>query len=226
MIKLSKIAEAGTRIGVDREHQHSMQQYKYYDIFLRLIKKKCKQIINIYENSEEKYIFRGIKRGHDNILRIKIRQDRSPGYLHETMHEITNETIIKLGGVAHRGNSIFCSTNLNTASSWGNTYVVFPIDGFDVTYFKNLDSNYMYNDLSSLWQKWEKEISENKKSLKIFKNEVKKLLIKKGISFDVKKMVGLKHREYLISDDFYYAINISNNISDVKLLLRDLDKIK
>jgi len=203
MIKLSDILETKNIMRKDSTYVGSFRKYQAYNSFIRLLRKNCKQIIKLYEHGHGIYLYRGVKKHFDNIVKLNIRQNRVPGFLDEQMHALSNEVVEEMGGVAHRGNSIFCTTSTTNAKNWGQMYVVFPIDGFDVTYFTKEKDIYMYNDLDKIWKNWGDKPEQEIKKI------VKDLYIERGISFDVEAIFEQREKkisEYLINGKFYYAI--------------------
>lgn len=62
-----------------------------------------------------------------------------------------DHALTKMGIKALRSNSIFTSSDVDQASSYGSTYIIFPVDGAEYSWTKNakdltLDTGYVVND--------------------------------------------------------------------------------
>lgn len=207
MIKLTKLLESRNLF-----RGAKFTDFKGYNKLLLYLKKDCSEILKLYKNSNDKFLLRGVSSSNgDDIVKYKIRSDRKPSYLEMEIHNAANGVITDLGGVAHRGNSIFCTTNERVAPEWGTAYIVFPINGFNATYFSRLSEAYMYNKLTT-----------------DDSNEIKKIFLYYGISFDKKGMFDKNNEntEYLIQCENYYGLRIVEPISDTMYkLLQDIENI-
>jgi transcription antitermination factor NusG len=106
------------------------------------IKKNCGQILKIYKElnnedfSSEVYLYRGIRENSD-ALYGKPFDVRRPKDSNEDMDQLLDEAMKSVNIEARRSNSIFVTGNRSQASGYGhNIYIVFPVDGFDITYSK------------------------------------------------------------------------------------------
>lgn len=209
MIKLTKLLEAKNLF---KGKKSTDLTFKGYNDLLLYLKKECSEILNLYKSSNDKFLLRGISSSKNyDIVKYRIRPDRKPSFMDEKTHNIVNNVITDLGGVAHRGNSIFCTTLDGVASTWGKNYIVFPINGFNVTYFSKFDGPYMYNKL----------ITSDA-------NAIKNMFLKYDISFDKNSMFSSENvnTEYLIQCDYYYGISqYRYEGSIVKNLLNDIENI-
>ncbi len=136
---------------------------KQKQFILSTLHKNCKEVIEIYKDVNSKFIdsskqtldlsklnvmFRG-EGSFTTFFENNIRKNRKPLYLNKWIHDETIKIFEKLGLKSHRGNSIFCA-RLNTAAVWGSgIYIIFPKDGFNLTWFKSPNTGeYMYNNIS------------------------------------------------------------------------------
>ncbi len=128
------------------------------DKLCKIIESHCGEILAIYRKTKGKFLYRGIKNFYKlsdgkNFLFKKIRDDRKPIELSGAMQKIHDDSIRKLGGKAGRGNSIFCSTDEDEAYNWGNSTIIFPKDGWNITYFSKIKlrgGDYIFDFLDSL----------------------------------------------------------------------------
>jgi hypothetical protein len=112
-----------------------------------ILQKNCSEILTIYKQAGN-FLFRGVRLNDKIAFKSKILKDRRPGYLDLRMHNAFNKAIVKMGGVAHRGNSIFCSAKEAAADIWGTVFIVFPKDGFQVTLFPTYKQDYFFHELA------------------------------------------------------------------------------
>ena len=74
--------------------------------------------------------------------------ERRPKDTDLTIHRNVVDAMINLGFTAHRGNSIFVTSNKHMARAFssvvlgGQVYIIFPIDGFDYSWSPQVDDFY------------------------------------------------------------------------------------
>lgn len=201
----------------DRDMSKEEYENRFRTIILPKLEANCTEILKVYRRAKH-FAYRGVfGASNANDFVAGIRTDRRAGYLNLKVTEASNEAVVELGGVAHRGNSIFCSANFIQAKNWGDSmhpYIVFPKDGWDVTYFKKLGNTYMYYSLNG--------IATYGVSFNSIVKRCKNIFIKKEISFD-KNLLGLylgtKVFELLIAGDSWMGISYKNKAIVEKYLL-------
>ena len=184
---------------------------------LPLLKKHCKEIIRTYRKAG-RVLNRGARGRGKDIFVAGIRPDRRPGYLEKEMHQAEAIAVKKLGGVANRTNSIFCTNNVAIARDWGDdVYVVFPKDGWSVTFFPKLNYGYVYDELTYLEAAYhdaknDGEFNGKKDPGKLAHDAtmVMKLYRRLGVNFKKSQLPGFimkkQNLEVLISGNSYIAL--------------------
>jgi hypothetical protein len=170
---------------------------------LAAISTNCTEILNIYKKTPGRYLYRGLY-AFQPFMYSTIDKNRQPTDLDPKIQKIFDRTIKEFGGVAARGNSIFCTPSSKVASNWGsNVYVVFPVDGFHATMFPDfkpsLYNDYIYYDLSALSGYTINDIAMHCAEL-LRSYEVN---FQKSFLLSALKMKN----EILISGEGYYAVN-------------------
>ncbi len=108
------------------------------------VKKRCGPWLSQTHNGS-KWVYRGVKH-FDGINELvcfvkETRVDRQPMTTDSTRHQLFNEFIQHEGGVANRTNSLFCTSNIEEADSYGTPFVLIPIGKFNYTW-------------SPVWEDW------------------------------------------------------------------------
>lgn len=147
-MKINEVAGTYEPKPIRPELDKSKSINKNLNIIKPILAANCKEILSIYKNAKQ-FLYRGMHT-HETKFARKIRRNRKPSQMPSGRHDLTNQAIQALGGVATRGNSIFCTTDENIAVQWGETFVIFPKDGWHVTYFLEHDSDYLFHDLLSV----------------------------------------------------------------------------
>jgi hypothetical protein len=107
--------------------------------------KECSQIIQEYKKAEG-VLFRGI-RDKPVVCELPIRTDRRPMEMEDHFAKMLEATYETFGIVAHRQNSIFTSPMIEITETWGDTYIVFPKNGYKFSYFTELKNGQYAFDL-------------------------------------------------------------------------------
>lgn len=154
------------------------------DTILPFLMSHCKGAIEGYKQAG-KFLYRGVKTVPTDEFIAPILQDRYPviGSSKE-VHKIANEAMKKLGAVAHRGNSIFCTTNTNEPGNWGSGVIVFPFDPFDVTWFANQTGAYMHHEIYNLAGEDEFKDAEEAKQIVMMADHLANFDMKTGKGAD------------------------------------------
>lgn len=119
--------------------QYITEMNNTYDI--ELLVKKCRPICEIYAKTRG-VLYRGIKKIHNeeqNVFMLKTRRkDRKPKNSSTEIHNLFNETFNEIFHWKPRTEGIFCSTDYQTATFYGYSYIVFPIGNFRYLYSENV----------------------------------------------------------------------------------------
>lgn len=188
----------------DLKSRDNPYEERFKSVILPKLEANCTEILDIYRRSK-KFAYRGVYGAYGmNDFVAGIRTDRRPGYLDVKTTDASNKAIQNLGGVAHRGNSIFCTAGYDLAASWGDSkpFIVFPKDGWQVTYFDKLGNSYMYYHLNSIpsYQRTEKQIIK----------DCERIFYKYGINFNKAALgatLGKKVYELLIAGDSWIGVS-------------------
>ena len=112
---------------------------------------ECSIAVEAYKSTGS-YLMRGIRelKGRPiETIQSEIRQDRKPIFMPSGTHDFINRAMMEIGLKAHRGNSIFCTTDNITAGAWGQIYAVFPVDGWTGTVFQRVKVGYAFDRLEA-----------------------------------------------------------------------------
>lgn len=114
---------------------------------LQMIESKCKQILSAYLQRLGVYLYHGTKR-KDYYYMASTVEHRSPKDTEITDHHAITSIMKAAGLKATRSNSIFTTSNFEFAEYYGNTsygmtYIIFPIDGFNFTWSSMIRDYYL-----------------------------------------------------------------------------------
>ena len=159
-MKLNEIAGKEMLVNPEPTHQKELidtkQSFrKVQDEIISTLQKECSEVLKIYKKTNGtssmtkpgKLMFRG-ERSDVVFFKNSIWAKRKPKYLGRLTHDASVDAFTNLGLIANRENSIFCA-RYNIAKNWGTAvYIIFPIDGYEVTWFDSPDvGKYMYDKL-------------------------------------------------------------------------------
>jgi hypothetical protein len=114
------------------------------DEILHYIATHCSSFLKVAKPLR-RLLYRGLNDHDQDVFIGQTKEGRRP--FNSTRHEQAefDDAISKLGFKALRSNSIFCSTNLYFAATYGRAYIIFPIDGFDFTWSPMVSDFYIHN---------------------------------------------------------------------------------
>lgn len=129
--------------------------------FYKRILKPCSEIVNVYKNTNGKFLLRGVNNPpkidppeemddfgkYSLVFRSNIRKDRRTIQMSKKAHELYHKAFHEAGLTATRRNSIFTSSDYNFAEPWGRVYIIFPYNGFQYTWFEKVKNDYPYHKL-------------------------------------------------------------------------------
>lgn len=117
----------------------------------------CSEFIETIKESNSKFLYHGFRITNKTIFLGQTRNDRSPKDMGLITQKIIDSLLSELGMTALRSNSIFCTTRREEAEEYGLVYIIFPINGFNLTYstkvddlWKWFDSNYQTFNINQL----------------------------------------------------------------------------
>lgn len=161
---------------VDVIHE-SLQKEIAIDDAIKMIKRDCKQILKVYQDTNRVF-YRGVKKSTTPAFVGKPRKNRVPTDLDASIQSFFDEALEELGVDARRGNSIFMSPGYYTAQDWGTVYAIFPKDGAKYLWFDGLaDHEYAYTYITSV----EEEI---KGAANVIRNSVRRKMKGEGYTLD------------------------------------------
>jgi hypothetical protein len=89
------------------------------------------------------FLYRGLNANAD-IFIGRPRENRKAKDTSAPLHREMDKLFSAAGFTALRSNSIFCSGDINTADTYGDLYIIFPINGFSFTWSPIVDDLYQY----------------------------------------------------------------------------------
>jgi hypothetical protein len=175
-----------------------------------LIKRDCTKFVEAYRRSG-KFLYRGVvaAAGMDlSAFSANIRQDRKPVDMPAGLHSFINSAMIKAGITAHRGNSIFCTTDVDTADNWGYLFAIFVKDGWSGTVFDAVRDDYSYHSLKKAAMKY--YTLPEQVGLDLM---VEKLLDLKPTQFssaaELHDVINSRHQDVMITGEKYYGVAVN-----------------
>lgn len=181
----------------------------------QLIERTCGEMIQVYQQTNGKPLFRGMKTLNAKSLHVKtdsknvvssIRKNRRPVEMNREQHARLEKLFTEAGLKANRSNSIFCTANYNIATDWGNDVkLIFVKDGWTGTVFESSKNDYSFYDLQYV------ETVE----------ELKKLKPTVVDQQNLPKIIMQEYEDILITGSSYVALSFSKFglVADVFKLL-------
>lgn len=116
-------------------NKKSKDEFVRFDNIIKGIKKNCREIVKVYQDYDQ-FLYRGMNNSSDAVygkpFDKRRARDSSQDY-----SDIFNEMLKKAGIFARRDNSTFCTSDRTQTEHYGNTYIIFPRDGFSCTVSEN-----------------------------------------------------------------------------------------
>lgn len=117
--------------------------------FVKLIEKDCSESLTAMKQVKQ-FLYRGIKQTTSSISNAQVVHGRSrnnrkslAGFDEKQLR--VDEVLARNGFIALRSNSIFCSGSMAEAKSYGALYMVFPLNGFSLTWAEHIDDLLLTN---------------------------------------------------------------------------------
>lgn len=122
----------------------------------KLIRRDCSDYLQISRSSHS-MLYRGIDIGIPAFRSQSLAKRQPVDTSKFTQAEIDRD-LANSGFKALRGNSIFVTSDYNVANAYGNTYIIFPVNGFEFTYSKKIQD--MYSTLQKYNESWQAIVFE------------------------------------------------------------------
>lgn len=210
---------------------------KSMDQIISTLQKECSDVLKVYKNVNSlnkhpnKFMYRG-ERSDVVFFKNSIWSKRKPKFLKQIIHDASVKAFDNLGLSANRENSIFCS-KITTAQHWGDyVYVIFPVNGYEITWFDSPKvGEYMYDRLENSIEVFANSledfidydvlikygispanidvfIKKYSSISKIFERFVTNIIDQfKPVSNDLERALNSEHNnEYLVTGNAYYGV--------------------
>lgn len=113
----------------------SKDEFVRFENIIKGIKKNCREIVKVYQDYDQ-FLYRGMKNSSDAVYGKPFDQRRARDSSQD-YSDIFNEMLKKAGILARRDNITFCTSDRTQTEQYGNTYIIFPRDGFSCTVSEN-----------------------------------------------------------------------------------------
>lgn len=195
------------------------------------IKANCSDIVNMYKqtNVDPRSLNGFLLRGVENkpaIFKSESHQNRTPKDSIVELQNLVDDWLHYNGFKALRSNSIFCVGTWSHARTYGPTYIIFPVNGFDYTWFKGTYDLFVHfsavlsKEIDKIAQKNNmnfKEIAQltaqypKEKEIEIYKNNLDEIMLKADPVQDNLELCLASYptHEVMITGK-YYAISVTN----------------
>ena len=181
----------------------------------KYIRTNCSEMLQAYEHAEL-YLYRGMQSTAKRVA-TKIRPDRKPVEMNKKAHDMLHAAFIKLGLKATRTNSIFCTTKIGTAATWGPPYLIFVKNGWHGTIFENIKKSYAFDKL----QKYADQAKDVTDLAKLINKEHPKDF---STAAELQEVLTKQYYDILLTGDSYIGIRINAaNAAFIAKLLYELD---
>lgn len=114
---------------------------------LAQIQEKCSDILAVLKNHPNTFLLRGMS-NKEPVFQGVPRPDRKSLSTPQFISDMVDDWFNQYGFVANRSNSLFVTSNWSMAEMYGQVYMIFPVNGFDYTWFER--SSDFWGDLTSL----------------------------------------------------------------------------
>lgn len=104
--------------------------------FFETVTKECSQILDYYKTTNQ-FLYRGTK-SKAEAFKGKPFEKRVSKDSDQYLSDLLNQSLEQAGVIARRDNSIFTSSKTSQAKNYGNTYIIFPVNGFSFSYSKKI----------------------------------------------------------------------------------------
>lgn len=144
-----RIFEVMTGAAQDAPEEYLLRAKQIIDIWPRL-RKQCSEMFAAHKDAGKGWLLRGYRNKHPDMFKGQS-ADRYPE--DGERREEADAWLSSHGFSALRGNSIFCSNTGQQTFNYGETYLIFPVNGFKYTWYRNATDLYQNNFNITLTQK-------------------------------------------------------------------------
>lgn len=170
-----------------------------------ILERDCSQVLNSYRRTR-KVLWRGMNSEPKVPMSlVNIRYNRRPVEMDMTAHYRLKQAFDLLGLRANRTNSVFCSTDWDTASTWGKLHVIFFKDAWVGTVFNALKDDYAFSSLQDVALRTD-DVAELADQIKQLQPDI----ITPG---KLDAVLNTGYKDILITGTSYYAIRYSAGLS-------------
>jgi len=125
---------------------------KFEQLWEKAIAPNCSESLAACKNGG-RFMYRGFSSAQP-IVRGRSWDDREPVDSDQKLSRRFDSMLKALGFKALRSNSIFVTSALKTASYFGTSYIIFPINGFNYTYTSFMDLSLNPESEGTLGNEW------------------------------------------------------------------------
>ena len=171
------------------------------DKIISIIQEDCKPYLKDVKNKYKRnFLFSGRKRTYNFFDKKKVRKNRRPKDTPTEAHEFIDDWFYENFGIKFRSNSIFCFFSPVAASYYGNSYMIFPIDRYNIISSPVVED--LYETFEDYFDRWKHASDMDKESYlewieDYLDNNIK---YKLNTFTDTNKEVMLNCKEYHLLD--------------------------
>lgn len=182
-----------------------------------IIQSNCTTFLRAYKSSKIA-LLRGVDGGNMKAMVANIRPDRRPVDVDPRFHELLHHAYLKAGLKATRKNSIFCTTELNEADSWGDVHIVFAKDGWEGTVFKKISKTHTFDKMLDLDHKMSRKGNYSVDAIadQLMKYEPTRVNPNNFAS------ILRTHHEIIITGESYIGLKLDSDMTPKILAILDL----
>lgn len=103
--------------------------------FLDEVEQNCSQIINVLQETDM-FLWRGVVNPPKPFYKTQPRTNRAPLNTPQVIHQAVDSWMENHGFDARRSNSVFVSSSITVADNYGQSFFIFPANGFKYTWFE------------------------------------------------------------------------------------------
>lgn len=103
----------------------------------------CKPFLKDWKKCNTDDLLMSGRKRMDNYFIGKVRKNRRPMNTKKEMHDKLDDLFNEKFGVKPRSNSLFCTAVYDVAGSYGDAFVIFPIEEYKIIWSKDVDDLFM-----------------------------------------------------------------------------------
>lgn len=169
--------------------------------FLDEVERNCSDIIAVIQSCDT-FLWRGVVNPPKPFYKTQPRTNRAPLNTPQVIHQAVDNWMVEHGYEARRSNSVFVSSSITVADNYGQSFFIFPANGFKYTWFEA--SHDLYDEIPMNIY----DLHSNPAFVKNFMpGQVDKWLKGMGPRKDNIKEAIIGKKELMISDADVYLIS-------------------